>query len=123
MSTPIAEWTPQGSLTSRLVAQLAAQMWTTLAEPCGAVIISGADLRYRQPEGLAALLELLDEITVKFPHLHIWLCHLAPDLRAAISLGAVNGQWHIAPDRAKAVFLLQDHNNSRHSKNEYAAIR
>jgi len=99
----IAECHPQGALDTRQVARLRHDLLAALAHGCAGVIISGGALRYGGVEGLAQLAALLDDMRASYPWVPLWLCHLAPDLLAAIDLAGMGAQWHIAPDRATAL--------------------
>ena len=102
----IAEFTPKGWLNERLVATLQREIQQSLKGDCTALLISGSTLRYRGPEGLAALVAALESVQGTHPALPLWLCHLAPTLLEAIQLAAIGERWHIVPDRATALAVL-----------------
>ena len=102
----IAEITPKGWLNERLVAVLQREIQQSLKNDCSALLISGSALRYRDPEGIAALAAAFASVQRAHPALPIWLCHLAPALLEAIQLAAIGEGWHVVPDRATALAAL-----------------
>ncbi len=119
----IRELIPRGWLTRRLVAGLRRDLWAALASGSRIVIIVGDELRLRHVTGLAAFVALLDDARVAFPGAAIWLCHIAPDIRAAARLAGVDSDWRLAPDRAAAldeIAARQSAAERRHSTSEEA---
>ncbi len=110
----IAECHPQGTLDARQVARLRHDLLAALAHGCAGIIISGGALRYGGVEGLAQLAALLDEMQAAYPWVPIWLCHLAPDLLAAIDLAGLGDRWQITPDRASALEAMANIANEVH---------
>lgn len=93
-----AEFAPLGWLDDAQVGRLRAQIASGTA-PGEPVIISGARLRYRDVAGLAALAALVDDLAAARP---VWLCHVPPDLTAALGLAGRGADWRIAPSLAIA---------------------
>jgi hypothetical protein len=102
----IVECTPRGWLDTRQVHRLQRRVQRALRELCDALLLSGNELRYRDAEGLAQFVIWLDTLQRAHPTMPIWLCHLAPDLLAALHLADLGTTWHIVPDRATALRAL-----------------
>lgn len=94
----IVEIAPVGWLDDRQVKYLRQAVWKAIAQNCDAIIISGMTLRYRATSGLAELAAIVTDAYDVAPRIPIWLCHISPDLRAAVSLAALDTRWHFAPD-------------------------
>ncbi len=102
----IAELTPKGWLNARLADWLRCEIRAAVARGCTTLLISGSQLRYQEPTGLALLAEVLAETRQRWPRVTLWLCHLAPDLLEALHLADIGEDWRIAPDQRMALAAL-----------------
>jgi anti-anti-sigma regulatory factor len=100
----LLELHPDGLLDRFRVAQMQRRLSHELTPATRIVLVNGASLFYHHVEGLADFLALLEDVEARGAA--VALCHIAPNMQAAMDLAEWRDRWPIYVDREAALDAL-----------------